>query len=300
MTLATLIVHYNLGEDTLKCVESLRRQTPGPILIVDNGSRQAEFDRLAEGLKNFSDTTVIRNASNTGFCDGVNLAFTRLMQDVDPSSGITDILILNPDVILEAGFVEALAEARLSYPSDILGGAMFSAAGQPLFQGSLAPHLFFMRGRLKLHDSPYAVAFAEGSSLVIPLPLAQKRFDLFGFIFDPQFFIYWEDCDLCLWARSLGYTSRIVPQARGLHALSKTTGQTSPFKTYYMTRNFVGIAGRYLSRSLWTFFLFYFPARTLIDILLRDRRAFHRAQARWRGLYDGFARVKGPREDYSL
>ena len=80
MKLATLIVHFNLSEDTLKCVASLRCQTDGPIVLVDNGSKKSELERLSEGIKNDQQIFLLRNETNEGFCAGVNRAYVQLKQ----------------------------------------------------------------------------------------------------------------------------------------------------------------------------------------------------------------------------
>tara|TARA_Y100000588_G_scaffold227061_1_gene240878 strand:+ start:17 stop:475 length:459 start_codon:yes stop_codon:yes gene_type:complete len=41
--------------------------------------------------------------------------------------------------------------------------------------------------------------------------------------FDSDFFMYWEDADLCRRLRSLGYTVRYVPQARVMHRVGRSS-----------------------------------------------------------------------------
>jgi GT2 family glycosyltransferase len=55
--------------------------------------------------------------------------------------------------------------------------------------------------------------------------------------FDPRFYAYWDDVDLCLRARRAGYKVLTVPAATVHHKVSRTFGVDSPDNYYYYRRN---------------------------------------------------------------
>ena len=52
--------------------------------------------------------------------------------------------------------------------------------------------------------------------------------------FDERIFAYWEDVDLALSLRTLGYKCALARRAIGTHAHSATLGSGSPRKNYLM------------------------------------------------------------------
>jgi hypothetical protein len=70
------VINYNTAAQTLRCVASLTQCTPPPvwILILDNGSAEADFDALARGLQGVTQSHIqlFRSTSNLGFAAGSN------------------------------------------------------------------------------------------------------------------------------------------------------------------------------------------------------------------------------------
>ena len=69
-------------------------------------------------------------------------------------------------------------------------------------------------------------------------------------LFDESFGTSWEDYDLCLRFIDAGWKNVTVGNARVEHRSHQTTGGTSPYITYYMTRNRLICLMRY--GQLWT------------------------------------------------
>jgi GT2 family glycosyltransferase len=55
--------------------------------------------------------------------------------------------------------------------------------------------------------------------------------------FDPDYFMYCEDADLCLRMDLLGYRGLYLPEARAYHAWAASTGRGSAASRYYSVRN---------------------------------------------------------------
>ena len=99
-----IIVNYNTRELLAPCVDALRAGAGAlrlQIIIVDNGSRDGSQDLLRS---EFGACEVIFNVENVGFGRAVN-------QGARVAKG-EYLLILNPDVVPEAGALERVSTPR--------------------------------------------------------------------------------------------------------------------------------------------------------------------------------------------
>lgn len=129
-TLASIVMlSWNAPEFTEMAVRSIREHTPGPyeIIIVDNGSGADTIARL----RAIEDIRVIYNDRNTGFAYGCN-------QGIAAAAG-THIVLLNNDVIVTDGWLEALLAAQRR------DGVV----------GVSAPRSNFVAGHQQVHDARY-------------------------------------------------------------------------------------------------------------------------------------------------
>src|SRR5207249_9198027 len=138
-----------------------------------------------------------------------------------------DVLVfLNPDARLLPGALATLVEALARTPdAGIAGGGLSGEGGgwQPAAArfGPLA-HLLLdtTLGRLgaRLRRAPHRVDWVYGTFMAV-------RRDLFRRLggFDPRYFLYGEDLDLCYRAARLGARTIHVPAARAVHGTSLGT-----------------------------------------------------------------------------
>jgi GT2 family glycosyltransferase len=102
-----VMLSWNASDYTEQAVASIRANTsvPHEIIIVDNGSRPDTLARLAriDGLR------IIANAVNTGFAFACN-------QGLAAARG-THVVLLNNDVIVTAGWLEALIAVQQANPA---------------------------------------------------------------------------------------------------------------------------------------------------------------------------------------
>ena len=78
MRFSFVILHYNSLEETIKCVESIRRTQKGTdykIVIVDNNSPDGSGKKLERQLGQEEDLVIILSEKNLGFARGNNLGF---------------------------------------------------------------------------------------------------------------------------------------------------------------------------------------------------------------------------------
>jgi GT2 family glycosyltransferase len=224
-TLSILIVSYNTREITLACIESVYRETLDTtfeLIVVDNASADGSADAIAAA---FPQVRLVRSAENLGFARANNLA-------AEAAAG-RYLLLLNPDVVvLDRALDRLLAFAEARPGARIWGGRTLNAdrslnpascwrrmslwsvfcstVGLSLFSSSPIFAAESYGGWQR--DSVREVDIVTGCFLLI-----QREFwrQLQGF--DPAYFMYGEEADLCLRARRLGARPMITPEAAIIH-----------------------------------------------------------------------------------
>ena len=174
-----------------------------PTLIVDNASA----DRSAAVAEERS-CAVLRNPRNEGYGRAANSGAR--------SCETPFILIMNPDIVLDAGAVPALLQAAERYPdAGMLAPRVVEPDGRFFFQprSLLAPYLSNPGGKLALPEGDCCAPFLSGACFLV-------RRDLFLRLggFDPNIFLFYEDDDLCRRIADAGHALIHVHGAVARHA----------------------------------------------------------------------------------
>jgi GT2 family glycosyltransferase len=215
--IAVHIVTYNSAAVIGSCLQALQDQDADfDVCIVDNASTDGTAERIAS-----AGYRVITNTANLGYAAAHNLALAQ--------SDSEYVLTLNPDVLLQPGYLSAMTQALDSQPT------AGSAAGALLRVDHIndAPHavdgigLFMRRNRrqgLLLENAAPSEIPVESRPIFGPDGAAafyrRAMLDdiaVNGEIFDTDFFMHKEDVDLCWRAQLAGWSSLYVPQARAHH-----------------------------------------------------------------------------------
>jgi GT2 family glycosyltransferase len=223
-----LIVSYNTSDLTSACLLSVGSR---PVIVVDNASTDGSADAVAA---EFPGVRLIRSERNLGFAAANNLAARHATGEY--------LLLLNPDTVVLEGAIDRLLEFAAAHPgAGIWGGRTLfhesqagaarggrlnpaSCWGRPtlwslictatglssLFRGSALFNPESYGGWER--DSIREVDIVSGCFLLI----RRELWDRLGG-FDPEFFMYGEDADLCLRARKLGARPMITPEATIIH-----------------------------------------------------------------------------------
>jgi GT2 family glycosyltransferase len=106
-----VVLNYNGGDLTVECLRKLR-MTEWPadrfqVVLVDNASTDSV---VATTRAEWPDVRVIGSDRNLGFAGGCNLA----LRDLD---GVDAVALVNPDVLVEPGWLAPLARALSHNPS---------------------------------------------------------------------------------------------------------------------------------------------------------------------------------------
>lgn len=236
MTVATIIiVTHNSARWCARQKASLEAQTDRRwrVVVIDNASRSEERP-CATHFPN--GTEIIQNEKNLGFAAANNAA---------ASSAATPYLIfLNPDAFPDpAWFASLIAEAERHPQAGAIGSTQLRADASGVLDGvgdvMHATGLAYRAGYGKRYAiPPLGESFAAcGAAMLV-------RRDAFNAVggFDPRYFCYFEDVDLCFRMRLTGWRVIQTPKAVVAHVGGGSTGVTSDFAEFHGARN-----------RLWTF-----------------------------------------------
>ena len=230
---AAVVVNYKARDALVRCVQSLRSDGVGTVVVVDNDSGDGSGEALAA---TDPEAIFVATGANLGYGRGANRGVAAVATPY--------VLILNPDVEVEPGTVKALMGALERDPDlaavgprvEEPGGAVYPS-GRPFpnlvvaaghaFLGYAAPENRFTRA-YKLLDwdrrSARYVDWISGSCLLV----RRSAYEAVGG-FDEAYFMYAEDVDLCWrWARA-GWRVGVEPAGRVVHTGAVSTNQ-APYR----------------------------------------------------------------------
>lgn len=248
MRIGIVIVAWNSGDELLRCVEMLvaeRRLLPEEqehpaIIVVDNASSDGSVDRVAARFG--EEVAVLRLPRNEGFAYACNAGAKADCWDY--------ILFLNPDTEFGIAAVFSLAhelEAVSRKSIGIIGPQLVDTRGDVWRSCSRFPSVLGIAATvLKLplalakptsmrewdHSETRLVDQIIGAALMIRGSVFRS---LHGF--DERFFVYYEEVDLCLRARGLGYKCLYYAEARGVHTGGGSSNQIRVKRLFYVWRS---------------------------------------------------------------
>jgi GT2 family glycosyltransferase len=223
------IVTYNSGRFIKRCLESvLEQKYPSlEVIVIDNASTDGTIDILEQ----FADRCQIcYNDENIGFAAAQN-------QAIALSSGEW-VLTLNPDVLLEKNFIQALTDAGQMDPKvgTVCGKLLTIRATFDLPEKQLVDStgIYFTpmlrhldRGSQEVDNGHYLnFEYVFGATAAAALYRRQMIDDIsiLGEFFDPDFFVYREDADVAWRAQLMGWRCMYTPHARGYHVRNVLPG----------------------------------------------------------------------------
>lgn len=220
-----VIVSFNTRDLLRECLTSLRRESEGistEVFVVDNVSRDGSADMVEH---EFPDVRLIRSEVNLGFAAANNRAF--------PLATGRYVVLLNSDAFLHPNALQRAIAYMDAEPKIGLGGARLvgrDGSWQPsarLFPSLLNDFLalsglaarfpksrFFGRFDRTWADQNVAadVDWVPGAFSIIRGSVLEQ----IGY-FDEDFFLYYEEVDLCRRIKAAGYVIRYWPDVTVIH-----------------------------------------------------------------------------------
>ena len=222
---SVVVVSYNTRDLLRDCLNSLYRELAGianEVFVVDNVSRDGSADMVE---REFPAVRLIRSAVNLGFAGGNNRAF--------PMAAGRYVVLLNSDAFLRGNALRLSIGYMDADPQIGLGGARLIGADeswQPsacMFPSPLNDFLslsglaakfpksrFFGRQDSTWADQnlPADTDWVPGAYSIIRRSVLEKVGH-----FDEQFFLYYEEVDLCRRIKRAGYRVRYWPDVVVVH-----------------------------------------------------------------------------------
>lgn len=280
---AVVVLNFNGADDTAACIESLAalRSPPGAIHVVDNASEDDSAERIRQA---FPFVNVSVNASNLGFGAGLNPILDTLL-----NRGHDWIWLLNNDTRVEPGTLEALLAHARAHPDAGAVGACINDMDPPhALQTWGGGRVGMWRGHSRHFTAPVPderVDYLTGASVLLRAAALRET----G-VFDPRYFLYWEDVDLCLRLRAAGWTLTVAPNAVVQHRLSSSTGEASPRKDELINASAIRFFRKHGPLGGWPAIAAGVGGRIARRLLRGD---FEAARAVWRGALSGFGSQAG-------
>lgn len=231
LSCCAVLVNYRGAAEIAAAVQSVLADAPGiEVRVVDNSNDGVEWALLQSLLPEA--VHCHRADGNVGFGQGCNLAVRASSADC--------FFLVNPDVRLVPGCTAALIGALVQ--DTTLGAVAPRQFLDAALQWHLPPSWLptavrawaterarrepFARSRVRratgaealrywqAHHAPLRQRALSGGAVMVH----RRALDAQGVLFDPQFFMYFEDSDLCLRLRRQGWGMAMVPEARAVHA----------------------------------------------------------------------------------
>lgn len=264
------------------------------VIVVDNASKKDESTLIDQ---RYPQAKVIRSPKNLGFAGGNNLG-------IHAAQG-KYLFFINNDTLLGS-------------EKGIVNSEKFASAFQPLINrlesdpkiGIVSPKIKFswgdnliqfagysplssitMRNRAigcgeadnGQYDTAHPTPYAHGAAMMVKREVIDK-----AGLMPECYFLYYEELDWSVMIRRAGYDIWYEPASTIYHKESQTTGQNSPLRTYYITRNRLLFAKRNInSPQKYLTYLYLIGIVAFRDIIKYTiHRRFDLAHATLKGIRD--------------
>jgi GT2 family glycosyltransferase len=231
--LSIVIVHYRTPDALARLIASLAEARPPDvreIVVVDNSSEA--LDGIEAGSP--WPVRILRPGKNIGYARGVNAG-------IRAAAAGDDALVLNPDVRVLPGSVEALLRAGAAHPkAGILAPMLLNPDGTL----QLSARRFYNWRTLLLRRIPLGPFVAKSRTLrdhvmadwdhadtrpvdwVLGAAMLVRRDAMRDVgLMDERYFLYFEDVDWCQRMGRHGYEVLYVPDARMFHEYARSSAQ---------------------------------------------------------------------------
>lgn len=230
--LSVLIVCFNDADEVLPCLASIYATPPDAafeVVLVDNASSDGSAGRVRQ---DYPQVRVIEAGYNAGYAGGNNLAFEHargkyvlfLNPDTRLSPGTLDVLLKTADELPELG---ALGPKVLNEDGSLQHSCFHSPRLADVLDSVMAtriPGYARLFGYMGYSDGDYEremeVNGVSGCCLLAPRELLATV----G-VFDEEYFIYFEEADLCERIRRHGRRVYYTPETAIVHLGGATTSR---------------------------------------------------------------------------
>jgi hypothetical protein len=235
--LSIITINYNGLKDTFELIETLPLENDSlEVIVVDNASKEDEATIIEQC---YPQVKVVRSKENLGFAGGNNLG-------IQAARG-KYLFFINNDTLLKhqpSSFsLQPLIDCLESSPKIgavcpkirfAWGDNLIQFAGYtPLSKITMRNHAIGCgESDYGQYDTTHPTPYAHGAAMMVKRETIEK-----AGLMPECYFLYYEELDWSMMIRRAGYDIWYEPAVTVYHKESQTTGQESPLRTYYITRN---------------------------------------------------------------
>ena len=264
--LSIITINYNGLNDTCELIDTLPLKDKSiEVIVVDNASTLDEATVIED---RYPQVKVIRSKDNLGFAGGNNLGFKVAQGKY--------LFFLNNDTLLKPQISDLRPLISRLESSNKIGMVCpkirFTWGNQLIqFAGYTPLSPITMRNKAigcgeddhGQYDTPHPTPYAHGAAMMIKREVIEK-----AGLMPECYFLYYEELDWSMMIRRAGYDIWYEPACTIFHKESQTTGQNSPLRTYYITRNRLLFALRnQLGRAKYITYLYLIGLVAIRDML---------------------------------
>ena len=231
-TVDIAIVNYKTADDTLAGIRALGRWDQGTVWVIDNSEDFREAQTLQQSLADRPWVQVVAAPKNLGFGRACNLVFER--------STAPYFLLLNPDAKIEGAHALGLRQALRDHPDYAAiapnlfwndEGTFLTPIGSPQSPvESILECVLTHSFRLACSAASRSVIrnrrLLDTAASLTPVPMVSGAILMLrrsavidaGGLFDPDYFMFFEDADLSLRLRRQGWRLAVLPSATAVHS----------------------------------------------------------------------------------
>ncbi len=229
MNIYVVVLNWNGKKDTVPCLESLKGMTtPHHVIVVDNGSTD---DSVGVISKAFPEYHLIETGENLGYAEGNNIGIRFAL-----AKGADYLLILNNDTIVTKNFLEGFLKRDLP-----IQGGKAHLMDEPFLLDVIGAYWCKEKGAMghigkrdtpDKWATPFLIDYVSGAAMFIK----REVFEKIG-LFDPRFFLNYEEVDFCYRAKNVGIPTAYCPEAVYFHKKSASFTGGKPHNQYFVYRN---------------------------------------------------------------
>ncbi len=187
------------------------------VIVVDNGS---DDDCAAHVQTHLPQAQVLALPTNLGFGAANNRALAQVQTPF--------ALLLNPDCEITPQAVEQLLHTANQWPNAAMVAPQLLQTNGQLEVNYRWPHLLWHSRGPAVTEGPACVGFVCGAAMLLRMNAYNGQF------FDEQFFLYYEDDDLCTRLFNQHQAMLIDPAATATHRSRGSVRGRSPLRSEYL------------------------------------------------------------------
>lgn len=227
-----ITINYNGLEATCALIESIPFNENLEVIVVDNASKNQEAEAIEQ---RYPYVKVIKSERNLGFAGGNNLGILAAQGKY--------VFLINNDTIFREFNIQALIDRMESSPTIgiVCPKIRFAWDNNPIqFAGYSRLSRITVRNHAigckeedrGQYETAHPTPYAHGAAMLIRREAIEKVGHM------PEcYFLYYEELDWSMIFIRAGYQIWYEPNCTIYHKESQSTGQNSPLRTYYLTRN---------------------------------------------------------------